>query len=269
MARKKAREADATLDARVVILDPKDMLRDEALLGSCPASPAPLDVSGGIRRPVILWRKEDGSLAIVDGLRRVEGARSAGIEAVAAYVFEGMDETDARNLRELANTFDRGLGLRERSDILTRLSPWAKGFEEGRWRNRSGRRGAHPASFASAMSGVGISNVAVAFRLADRLDPEVVTAVDEGLLAMKVARELAAYDRERQREVVAEIRESGVSGSYKVNRIARAPRAASDHVEKALEHMQAASEAKDVRDLDELQLAEIATLALELIKRTI
>lgn len=266
-SQEKAGGADPALDARVTVLHPEDVVRDERLIGFITASSADLDVSGGVDRPVILWRQGDGARVIVDGVRRVESALSQGLEFVAAYEFEDMDEEDARNLRELANTFDRGLSLRERSDILKRLSPWAREFEKGRWRKGAGRRGAHPVGFIGSMSGVGIHNATIAFRLADRLHPEAIAAVDEGLLTTKMARELAAADLESQREVIAEIRASGVRGSHKISRIVRAPKNAQDHVEKALEHMRAASGAKGAKNLDESVLTEIATLALDLRKQ--
>lgn len=73
----------------------------------------------GLLEPVIVRRLEDNQFQLLSGYKRLQAVRELGFEEITARVFEGMSDSQAKNIFLDLHTKDEGLEKEEKSESKT------------------------------------------------------------------------------------------------------------------------------------------------------
>lgn len=245
---------------------------DERLLKTCPQSPnGPVDVTEGVRRPLVLRVSDDGSLLLVDGTRRIEAARSERMESIPAICFSGLSDEDASRLRALANALDRDLAMSEKAALFRQLLPLMRELDV-QWKAgiASGRKGRWPNDLLSHVMGVSKAQASYELDSAMDLVPEAIEAVDAGLVSPRGARLLSKHLPADQLAYLEELRRAGVRDSRGAYARLLEFKTACGHVKAAVEHLSAAERMEGGERpsaVDAARAAEIAARILSALSK--
>ena len=154
--------------------------------------------NGGIRQPVIVRKKEDGSFEMISGHRRKHASELAGIKEIPAIVKEMSDDeatifmVDSNIQREKILPSEKAFAYKMKLDAIRR--------QAGRPKKENSRQvvgNFESADIVGKENGESGRQVQRYIRLTE-LDENILNLVDEGKIAFSPAVEISYLDKEEQ-----------------------------------------------------------------------